>query len=385
MPLSSILIVDDDEANLVVLEEFLMDDYDVVACASADEALSVLRGRPFDLIISDQRMPYMTGVQLLVRARSIYPDMVRMILTAYSDAEAMLQAINEGHVYRFLLKPWDRVEMQAAIRQALEHREQELHIKRLVDELSAKNRELERSLGNLREARDKLLHTTKLATVGQLTSGLIHELKQHMSSLVVLQEVLEELDLPQETDEYVRHGIDSMTSIFHMVADMHSFAREDRWGLKRTWADVNTAVEDSVRFARLDRDFKDCELQAELGELPRCFLDRDKLQQILINLLRNAAHACGEGGGLLTVRTACSSDRVLISVSDNGPGVPARLRTRIWEPFFTSKGGKGLGLGLEISRKLVEAHEGQLRLEPESSSGATFTIQLPVEPPAMTD
>ncbi len=385
MPISSILIVDDDEANLVVLEEFLMDDYDVVACASADDALSILRDRPFDLIISDQRMPYMTGVELLVRARAMYPDMVRMILTAYSDAEAMLQAINQGHVYRFLLKPWDRMEMLAAIRQALEHREQELHIKRLVAELSAKNRELERSLGNLREARDKLLHTTKLATVGQLTSGMIHELKQHMSSLVVLQEVLEELDLPPETDEYVRHGIESMTSIFHMVTDMHSFAREDRWRLRRTWADVNTAVSDAVRFARLDPDFKVCRLETELEELPRCFLDREKLQQILINLLRNAAHACGESGGRLRVSTARAGEKVRIAVADDGPGVPARLRTRIWEPFFTSKGDKGLGLGLEISRKLVEAHEGQLRLEQESGAGATFVIDLPVEPPAMAD
>ena len=384
MPGPPILIVDDDEANLIVLEEFLLDDFDVVTAVSGDEALDIVRQREFDLIIADQRMPYMTGVELLTRVRKMYPDTVRMILTAYSDAEAMLSAINEGNVYRFLLKPWDRVEMQAAVRQALEHRDNEQKIKRLVSELSDKNRELERSLVRLREARDQLLHTTKLATVGQLTSGMVHELKQHMSSLAVLQEVVQELETPPDVDEYVRQGLDSINAIFHMVADMHSFAREDRWRLKRTWTDVNGVVEAAVRFVRVDRSFEARELHAALSEVPRCFADRDKLQQVLINLLRNAAQATGEGGHVL-VRTEYRDDLVTISVSDDGPGVPPELRTRIWEPFYTSKGSVGLGLGLEITRKLVEAHGGKIRLAPGAGTGATFTVTLPVEPPAIAE
>ncbi len=380
----SILIVDDDEANLIVLEEFLLDDFDVVACSGADDALEVMADREFDVVISDQRMPYVTGVQLLAKVRRKYPDTVRMILTAYSDAEAMLAAINDGNVYRFLLKPWDRVEMRAAIHQALDHRDKKQQIKRLVAELSGKNRELERSLANLREARDKLLHTTKLATIGQFSSGMIHELKQHMSSLAVLQEVLGELDLPADTEEYVRYGIDSINSVFHMVSDMHSFAREDRWKLKRTWIDVNEAVEESVRFARLDPGFKACELTTRTGELPRSFLDRDKVQQILINLLRNAAQACGDGGRV-AIQTATEPGRVSIQVADDGPGISQELRTRIWEPFYTTKGGDGLGLGLEITRKLVEAHGGEIQLESPESGGATFLIVLPVEPPALAE
>ena len=380
----SILIVDDDEANLIVLEEFLLDDYDVVACVSPDDALDVLATREFDVVISDQRMPHVSGVQLLTKVRRRFPDTVRMILTAYSDAEAMLAAINDGNVYRFLLKPWDRVEMRAAILQALDHRDKTLHIKRLVAELSGKNRELERSLANLREARDKLLHTTKLATIGQFSSGMIHELKQHMSSLVVLQELLGEMELPPDTEEYVRHGIDSITSVFHMVSDMHAFAREDRWKLKRPWIDVNGTVDDAIRFARLDPGFKTCELSAEPTELPRSFLDRDKLQQILINLLRNAAQAGGQGGRV-RIRTTAADRRVSITVADDGPGVPRELRARIWEPFYTTKGGDGLGLGLEITRKLVEAHGGTIRLEAGDDGGATFVVELPVEPGALAD
>lgn len=121
MKLYKILIVDDEPANLRALERLFRADYDVLTAASGADALELLSQHEVELLITDQRMPEMTGIELLKRTVSLRPRMVRMILTGYTEVDALVEAINCGEVYRYVTKPWSNEELLLTVRRALEH------------------------------------------------------------------------------------------------------------------------------------------------------------------------------------------------------------------------------------------------------------------------
>src|SRR5919202_2819375 len=118
-----ILIVDDEPANLRLLERLFRRDYTVVTAESGEEALRLLSHHDVALLISDQRMPGMTGIELLKQTAQMRPHMVRMILTGYTDVSSLVEAINCGHVYKYVTKPWDNNELRLTVERALEHYE----------------------------------------------------------------------------------------------------------------------------------------------------------------------------------------------------------------------------------------------------------------------
>jgi DNA-binding NtrC family response regulator len=117
------MVVDDEPANLRVLERLFRSDYEIVTAGSGAEALRLLQQHDVALIITDQRMPDITGIELLKRTASLRPHMVRIILTGYTDVETLVEAINSGHVYQYVTKPWNNEELQLTVSRALEHYE----------------------------------------------------------------------------------------------------------------------------------------------------------------------------------------------------------------------------------------------------------------------
>ncbi len=137
-----LLIVDDEKEILRSLTLTFAEDYEVFAVSSGAEALALLARRDIALIIADQRMPEMTGVELLERAIEIKPDAIRMILTGYTDTAALVQAINQGHIYQYINKPWDRRELKLTVKRALERYELAMENQRLLKDLQAANERL---------------------------------------------------------------------------------------------------------------------------------------------------------------------------------------------------------------------------------------------------
>jgi DNA-binding NtrC family response regulator len=117
------MVVDDEPANLRVLERLFRSDYEIVAANSGADALRLLQQHDVALIITDQRMPDITGIELLKRTASLRPHMVRIILTGYTDVETLVEAINSGHVYKYVTKPWNNEELRLTVSRALEHYE----------------------------------------------------------------------------------------------------------------------------------------------------------------------------------------------------------------------------------------------------------------------
>jgi adenylate cyclase len=159
---ATVLLVDDEPRVLDALEALLAMDYRVLRAGRADEALGILRGAEVAVILSDQRMPGMTGTDMLAASRDIAPDAVRILLTAFTDADALMASINAAHIYQFVLKPWDPKELTHTVARAVERWRLGRERERLLRDLAAKNADLEAALARLRAAQDDVVRETAL-------------------------------------------------------------------------------------------------------------------------------------------------------------------------------------------------------------------------------
>jgi adenylate cyclase len=157
-----VLLVDDDPRVLDALEVLLAMEHQVVRAARPEAALDRLRAQDVAVVLSDQRMPGLAGTELLTRSREVAPDTVRLLLTAYSDTDAMVDSINAAGVYHFLLKPWDPAELRRVVRRAVEHYRLCRERATLLADLSAKNAELEQTLSHLRATQDDLVREASM-------------------------------------------------------------------------------------------------------------------------------------------------------------------------------------------------------------------------------
>src|ERR1700682_6534406 len=175
-----ILIVDDEQPNLIVLRNFLEAGYRVYEAQAGARALEIARAADLDVVITDQRMPEMSGVELLDQIRALKPDVAGIVLTGFTDPPALISAINRARVFRFLKKPWQPDDILEAVRQASEHVYQTRAIQKLVALLAKRTQELDGSLSEVRKTQRQLLHLERLSTMGRLATGVIHDLRNLM-------------------------------------------------------------------------------------------------------------------------------------------------------------------------------------------------------------
>jgi len=233
----------------------------------------------------------------------------------------------------------------------------------------------------LKELQEKVRRAEKLAAVGVLAAGVAHEIGNPLMALTMAAESLER----RTQDEYfrmklalIREHIGRISRIVHQMSDL---ARPQS-GPKANH-DLNRIVRLAVEMARHDKRSKDSVIHYELQEsLPAVEAVEDELTQVCINLALNAFDAMSSNPPdrprRLTIRSEAPDGFVRVSFADTGPGVPAEVRTKLFEPFFTTKDvGRGSGLGLSVSYRILEEHGGTLRLDEEAAPGAAFVIELP--------
>src|SRR5712691_3524329 len=220
-----ILIVDDERPNLTVLRNFLEAGYSVREAQSGADALEIAKASDLDIVITDQRMPEMTGVELLEQIRDLKPDVAGIVLTGFTDPPALISAINRARVFRFLKKPWQPDDILEAVRQASEHVYQTRAIRRLVGLLAKRTEELTASLGQVKSAQRQLLHMESLGTMGKLAAGVIHDLRNLMVSLGYIESVLQQREVAPDVMESVQVGMQGVSNLIHTLEAMHQFAR----------------------------------------------------------------------------------------------------------------------------------------------------------------
>jgi len=381
----TLLIVDDEVDVLESLRHLFHRTYRVLTANGGDEAVELLGRHEVHLILSDQRMPGMSGDKFLSHARRTQPDAIRLLFTGYADIQAVINAVNEGHIFRYILKPWEAGELEGVLREAAEKYELIAEKKRLIGELQAAN-------ARLTSANDEL------ATAGQLKSAFIevasHEFNTPITLVMGLSELLRLVNPERDEQELalVERISAGSKQLAKLVADTLTLMRADdfRRTLKRVPVDLSARlrrVAEQVRpFVEARRLRLDLDLPEDLGTFE---IDADKVDAAVVNLLTNAIKFTPDGRSIRLSAWADGPDAAEVRVSDTGIGLDPRSLARLFEPFFTqfdpsrhSSGDfgfnkRGLGLGMSIVRQFVEMHDGRVRAESEPGVGTRVTFRLP--------
>lgn len=241
----------------------------------------------------------------------------------------------------------------------------------------------------LQAAQKKLLHTDRLASLGQLSASVAHEINNPISGVLnlsmLLQRMLKEDGIPpgriEEFRKYLGQVTNETSRVGRIVSDLLAFSRRSK--PQRSPADLTRIVRTTLSLVQHKMKLSNVTVAAELPEdLPAVPCDSSQIQQVVLNLLLNAAEATqSKTERLVSVSTARVDEGVALTVSDNGEGIPAENLAKIFDPFFTTKAeGKGVGLGLAVSYGIIQAHGGEIEVKSAVGQGTTFTVTLPFEP-----
>ncbi|MFN2549026.1 MAG: response regulator [Myxococcales bacterium] len=371
-----ILIVDDERANLTVLRSFLEAGYTVHEAQSGPEALKIAKEADLDVVITDQRMPEMTGVELHENLREFKPDVAGIVLTGFTDPPALISAINRARVFRFLKKPWQPDDILEAVRQASEHVYQARAIQKLVTLLARRTKELDASLQEIRSTQRQLLHMERLGTMGRLATGVIHDLRNLMVSLGYIEGVLQQKQVATDVMESVQVGMQGVDNLIKTLEALHQFAKGGRLHLEKAKIEASQVVQDAIAISRMDLNFRMHKVEVNVEEgLPKVLGDRQKLTQVLVNLVRNALQATAQWRSI-SIEASAQNRRVIFAVEDEGPGIPPEVRDNLFKPFVSSKGDAGMGMGLYMAKLIVDSHQGEIAVLDRPQGGARFEVRL---------
>lgn len=341
----SILCVDDEVDNVDALERIFRRSYRVLKATSGAEGLGLLKTeKEVAVIISDQRMPRMTGVEFLKKSITTHPDAIRILLTGYTDIESVIDAINSGEVYRYVTKPWDPVDLSNTINKAVEKYD-------LRRELIAKNAALESALNEL-----KTLDQAKT----QFMVLINHELKTPLTVLLSFLELLQESPLNDEQQVYLNRIDQSAHRLKSIIDEVLELVSAETGQLKISKSKINL----KEIFAELHHQWQPRLEGRELGWSAQVRVDKVKsdpqvLTKVLNRLIDNAVKFGSKGSEVEIESRSTDDDQVAITVRNKGKAMDKSMIERILKPFTLNEEmlhhSKGLGMGLSVSQALLKA------------------------------
>jgi signal transduction histidine kinase len=231
------------------------------------------------------------------------------------------------------------------------------------------------------DRQERLYLTDRLASVGEMASGVAHELNNPLTSVIGLSQLLIDEDLPEETKEDVKAIYSEAQRAAAIVRNLLTFARKH--APLRESTQINKVIEDVLLLRAYEHKVNNINVNTQFDpELPEITVDYFQMQQVFLNIVLNAENVMIEAHkhGTLTVNTEHVNSSVRISFTDDGPGIPSQNLTRIFDPFFTTKEvGKGTGLGLSICYGIVTNHGGKIYAQNNPNKGASFIVVLPIK------
>jgi signal transduction histidine kinase len=385
-----VLIVEDNPVDRRILESMLSESSGVIALRkSADTlqgALKLLDDYEFDIVVLDLNLPDSEGEDTLVRLSSKCSQAAIVINTGAYEDEMGLHILSYG-AQDFLVKgKYTAYVLNKSLHYALERKHLEI--------------ELTKAHEKLKEAQAQLIHTEKMRVVGTLASGIAHEVKNPLATILYGVTYLREQLNPD--DEKLRSVLVNMKEAVERangsVNDLLHFA--STFELDRKSEDLNGVIEKSLSLIHHEIERKHIEVVKRLDQaIPAVIIDRNRIEQVLINLTLNAVHAVSEGGRLEfktychalsgapgdflhldKSKFKCGQTVVVCEVEDNGRGIPEGFLSKIFDPFFTTRRDRGgVGLGLSVSKTIMESHDGAIFVENGSSTGARARLVFPSE------
>lgn len=348
----TILCVDDENDNLEALERIFRKKYNILKAHSGKQALEVIQqhGHEISLILTDQRMPEMTGIEVLEKVIGQYPDMIRILITGFTELESVIQAINKGHIYQYITKPWDPVELSNTVDRAVERYT-------VGRELAIRTKQLEvayNELKTLDDAKSKFMILIN------------HELKTPLTSIINFLSLLNESPLSEEQKLYVDRTIKSSNKLKQIIEDVLILVRAE---LNQLHLDpqsilLNT-IENLVNIENQTLKTKKNLTLSETIEPLEFKADKRLLEQILNRILNNAFKFSIESTPV-EVKGSKIGNFYEFKVINQGENISEAALKKIFQPFFIDENimnhSIGLGLGLSICDKLLKMHGTSLNI-----------------------
>jgi signal transduction histidine kinase len=382
---TSIMIVDDEQ---IVRESFLhwfeKRGHPAEAAASGFEALEKLEKRCFDIFLVDIKMPKMDGLELLQRIKASERDAEVIVITAYGDMGSAITALQYG-ASDFILKPV----RDEALMLALDRAEQKISIRRELKYYTENlEQQVEMRTRELRKAQEEIVKNERLVTIGETVAGLAHYIKNILNGLrggmyrVNLAMAKNGTESFREGWQVVERNIEKVSQL---VQDLLSYSKARVPQRKR--CRPHEIASEVVELLRHKAEENNIRLKNIFDSgIKEAYLDPKGIHDVLLNLVSNAIDACMDDKSrskswevtLYTgpVKRKRGKDGILFQIMDNGCGMGPETRSKLFTRFYSTKEGKGTGLGLLISQKIIHEHGGEISFESEQGVGTTFSVKL---------
>lgn len=371
---NKILIVDDVLSNRKLIRLILnkaVKDIEIYDVEDGVQAIEFIEKNDIQVVILDLIMPIVNGFQVLksIKEKEKTKDVIVIVNSALDDIESIKEALELG-AYDYFTKPFTKEQKEIIL---------PLKIKNAL-----KSREQQRLL---KEAHEQLIISEKMATIGNLVSGIAHEINTPLAAIksnlymdkILIQALSDEVEEVKNYKETVlsmqKINDISIERIMSIIVGLKNFARLDeavfkevnlQEGIENTLLIINNQIKDRIEIVR------------KYEQIPLVACYAQQLNQVFLNILINAVQAI-EDKGKIIISTGCRNEKVYISIEDTGQGIPRENISKIFDPGFTTKGvGVGTGLGLSISYKIIEKHRGKIMVESNIGKGTKFIIELPM-------
>lgn len=370
-----LLLIDDEEGIRKVLGLVLADaGWKVTTASNAEEALSLFRQEHFPLVLTDIKMPGMSGLELLSALKAIDPETEVVLMTGHGDLELAIQGIKLDAA-DFVTKPIHQDTLDIALARAKER----WSMRRAIREHTEHLEDL------VRQKTQELLDAERLAAVGQTVASLSHSIKNMASglegSLFLLRQGLD------HNQEYLEQGWEMLEVNVRKLKDlslaMLRFAKPEALRLQL----IDPALPARQVTELLSPRAKELDIDLILDcpkHVSQVHLDAEAIHMWLLELIGNALDACSAAGfgpqrpgGRVRVEIRDSPENIIYQVSDNGYGIPEKTMPQLFDAFFSTKGDGGFGLGLMSVKKSVRAHGGDIRVQSIPGEETVFTITIP--------
>lgn len=404
MSKQKILIVDDEPVNITVLVEILSESYDLLVATDGKKALQIVAADNCpDIILLDVLMPDMDGYEVAehLKSNEKTKDIPFIFLTAQFDSDSVVKGFKLGSV-DYISKPFAKEELLVRVKTHLElytlknsltkalsqSNEQLEIIKKYSNEIESYKNNLEervaQAVAEIESQNILLLKQSKFAAMGEMIGMIAHQLKQPLNGLSVISQsykIVYELDSIDE--EYlIENEESSMKFIRYMSETIDNFRNFFQTDKNRELVDINNLIDDSIKFVSHTFHNSNIKIVKNYYQDSKIELHvfRNELLQVFLNILNNAKDALNKNNNdsekIIRITTYIKNDKFIVDIEDNAGGVEKSVIDQIFNSYFSTKGDKGTGLGLYMSKLIVEDHlYGSISVK-NTDNGAKFTIEL---------
>jgi len=383
--MTSLLVIDDERPILDMLKISLASEgYKVITAESGKEGLKIFKEQRPKLVLTDIRMPGMDGIEVLKTVKATDNEAEVIVITGHGDMNSAIAALQHG-ASDFITKPIRDEVLMLSLERAKNKIAMNRQLKDYTENLEQK---VEECTLELRQAQEELIRNERLATIGETVAGLAHYIKNILTGLQGGVYMVN-AGMAKDKSHMLEEGWGMVQRNIGRVGDlalallMYSKERTP----ERSVCGPNEIVSEALELFKERAEEHHVKLNAALDpNLKEAYLDRDGINNVLLNLISNAIDACiydtdTSKAWEVTVRTnlemdADSNEVVLFEVRDNGCGMTDEVKSKLFTRFFSTKAGRGTGLGLLNTQKIIHEHGGEISVDSQPGQGTTFSVRL---------